>query len=85
MYDDHFELKLFGGIGLVVVIILALLVGMFTISSRKYCQSLTKLAPTYALHWDFWTGCIVQTPNGYWVDATEYQYVEGDLIYTGGE
>lgn len=86
MYDDFFELKLFGTLALIFVLVIGAVVGLVTISEKNYCASMTTLAPTFEFHFDFWTGCVVEAPNGYWVDASEYQYIEGNLQYVpGGE
>jgi|WetSurSiteA1Bulk_404760.scaffolds.fasta_scaffold19825_4 hypothetical protein len=85
MYDDFFELKLFGTIMLIFVLGIGLVVGLVALGEKNYCASMTTLAPTFEFHFDFWTGCVVEAPNGYWVDASEYRYIEGNLDYNGGE
>ena len=57
---------------------MASLVGMFLLLLVVFYnvevtteQTKCELAEQSGLHthWDFWNGCLVQTPEGYWVDS----------------
>jgi hypothetical protein len=63
---------------LVGVLILVLLIAFLALGmlEKASCDQLTALAPQYVHHWDWWNGCLVQGPNGYWFKPEEFPFLE---------
>lgn len=36
------------------------------------CQNLMVLMPDREIVWNFWNGCLIKAPSGYFVDASDY-------------
>ncbi len=52
---------------------------------RRECSALESFGEVHDYRWDYWTGCRVQTTEGYWIDADSprLQEVTGDLDLGG--
>lgn len=78
------ELKFVGGTLLIVTLILLIIFGISRggqiIFEQNYCKTLTTLNIDFEFRWELWGGCLVQTPSGYWIHASEYKYLESNII-----
>jgi hypothetical protein len=78
--DDVLDfLKFLFPVFILLAIIVVAVVGLATISEKKYCDTMESINDNFEFRWGFWTGCLVQTPSGYWINAHEYNYLEGDV------
>lgn len=77
------DLKFLGGLVLVVVLIFSLIIGMTAgfsiVFEQNYCKTMQSLHTDFDFRWELWGGCLVKTPSGYWINASDYQYFEGDV------
>ena len=67
------------GVFLLTLIAVALIVGAIAVGSswmaRQQCNQLSTLASDYEFKWNFWTGCLVEMPNGFWVSVKEAEHI----------
>ena len=61
---------------LLVVMIFAPIMGFSMAWERQYCETQKKLSTGYEFQWETFGGCMVETPNGFWVHAPDYLVVE---------
>lgn len=67
---------------IVIVVVVALFGTTSTISivfEKNKCRTMTELHTDFEFKWVLWGGCMVKTPSGYWINSSEYQYLEGDV------
>jgi hypothetical protein len=57
----------------IIAIVSALIIGVYGFFENQQCSDLAQMDSTHEYHWGLWTGCMVKTPNGYWVDADDAQ------------
>lgn len=81
MDDLWFTIKFILSVILILAIILGVVAGFVSLVGYNSCHQLVLLNPTNHFHWDFWNGCLVQTPSGFWVFPSNYQPIE--LIPSG--
>lgn len=72
-------LKILGVIFGVTALFFGCVIGIVTVSEQQFCKEMESIQPDFEFNWGFWGGCRVQTPSGYWVNAHDYQYIEGDV------
>ncbi len=53
-----------------------------TFGEEVVCEHLQEVSPDNNYYWSLWSGCLVETPNGYWVDYDSPYIFEGDLHIT---
>lgn len=61
---------------LLFALVFGLIFGTCYVISALQCNTLQKLNPTYHYQMQGWGGCMVQTPNGYWVSYDKYTPIE---------
>lgn len=61
---------------IILAIIFGMIIGLTSLSTHNACVELVNLNSSYQFHWDFWNGCLVQTPSGYWVSIDKYLPLE---------
>jgi hypothetical protein len=67
---------------LVIALMLAVLfaIGIFaTTVESGVCAELKSTDPVHEYQWGFWSGCKVKTPDGYWVNTSDYRYIEAGV------
>lgn len=79
MYGIRDFLEIMFPVFLIVVIVVGAIAGMVAVAQKNYCNTMERLHTDFEFIYDFWAGCLVKTPSGYWIDAGEYQYLEGDV------
>ena len=60
---------------LIIAVIVAMTAGIGAIFERQRCSSLSALESDYEFRYGLWTGCLVKTPNGFWVSVDEAGYL----------
>jgi len=68
------------GLALVLAIfaisLFAVIVGGTVLSEIGYCNTQQALMPNVDFQWVFWGGCLLKSPDGMWVDASDYLGVD---------
>lgn len=77
--DLKFWLSIILMIAIMLAIMLAVPIGFSVTYNVNYCKTMQSLQPEFEFQWVLWGGCLVQTPSGYWINAKEYKYLEGDV------
>ena len=68
--DDFKEILLIGILFILLIAIGAIvLMGIITAVDAGECARLTSLESPHEYKWGLFTGCLVQTEQGYWVDS----------------
>ncbi len=63
-----------------VVIVLAIIAGLGCAFSYGRCMHLEELhGDKFNFNWSLYTACLVEIPNGKWVDSDEFLQYYGDL------
>ena len=65
-------------LGLAFALLFALAAGFEIVYQKSYCNTMGELhGDAYQFQWVLWGGCLVQTPQGRWIDADDYFQIEG--------
>jgi len=63
----------------VFVAIVAGIIGGAYLVDKQFCSQMERVNTGYQFVFSFWLGCRVQTPDGYYVNAREYQFNELEI------
>ena len=69
------------GFAIVVILLIVVLsygiTGLLNLSEYGECHSLSSYNSRHEYRWSIWTGCLVESSSGYWVDSdTELDLLE---------
>lgn len=80
---DREDIEMIGKVLLIGVVVFVLMLGCISgwsmIFETNYCKTMTSLNSDFEFRWELWGGCLVKTPSGYWIHASEYKYLEGNI------
>lgn len=59
------------------VIVVFLVASLFYVPlSNAECYTYKQMNPDYSIKWNFFTGCVIQTPDGFWTPIANYRIIE---------
>jgi len=61
---------------IVAISLVAVIVGGTIASEFGFCNTNQALMPNVDFQWVFWGGCLLKSPDGMWVNASDYLSVD---------
>jgi hypothetical protein len=67
------------GIGLLVGVVISGLFGLIGYFEYRACETLAMVNPERNFEWQFWSGCMIEMPDGTYWPRSQVDYVNNEV------